>query len=185
MSLLETPSGEERQRRPRRHAVTLTFSIPNSILAANEHHNLHTQTQYTMKITNKSESATVEIQKVKRRGILGKLGMKKKVVVKKEAEPVEEKPVEEAPVEETPAETPVEEKPAEPLEPEAEAPKEDEAPEAAAEERETEQEPVVETVEEETVATEPEAAPEVEEREQPEAPPTPKDVSTGFLCGCI
>ena len=43
----------------------------------------------------------------------------------------------------------------------------------------------VETVEEETVATEPEAAPEAEEREQPETPPTPKDVSTGFLCGCI
>lgn len=97
--------------------------------------------------------------KVLRSGLLGKMGLKKKVAKEEPEEeaPIEEPAAEEPAKEETPAEEPAEETPAE----------------ETAEERA--EEPAEETPEE--PAEEP--AKEAEEREQPDEP-----VSTGFLCGC-
>jgi hypothetical protein len=158
-----------------------------------------------------TEAETLKGDVVKRRGLLGKLGMKKK---SKAPVPIRaEKPVEDDTVEDTmPAReeeaAPAGEEPTpEPLEPEAAKKEEEEEPadeddkeeqedpaEDPAEERDEdikEDEPVAEEPDAEEQLADAEAAPvveegaEIEEREQPE-PTTPRtSQSTGFLCGCL
>lgn len=155
----------------------------------------------------KSEDATVDKGPKKGRGFLKKLGLGKKSKAEPVAEPVEEKPAEEKPAEETPAPT-EEEHGAGPAEPETEEAKPGDAPEEktdeekpdsegrelATEEDKEEGEDAEEQPESSDPPADKEAAvdedeaddAEVEEREQPEAPGTPKNVqNTGFLCGCI
>ena len=146
------------------------------------------------RLLNKSKKTeeTVETTLVKRRGILGKIGLKKKEKVAKNDEPIAEDAAEETPVVENVVSThsahaeEAHTEEAKPLEPEAE--KKDEEP--------TEERDIVEPKEEESAPIEEEpkeAAAEpfeetevIEEREQPEQSATPRDApSTGFLCGCI
>lgn len=125
---------------------------------------------------------SVTVTKVPRKGVLGKMGLKKKEKTVKAVEEPKPEPVEEAaPAEEPVAETPAEEPVAETVE---DAPVDEEEP--AAEERE--EEPAEEPAEE--VEEAPEDAPEdapveediADEREQPESS---EPMSTGFLCGCV
>ena len=128
-----------------------------------------------MSLRKKAAADDAEVEttttKVPRKGVLGKMGLKKKskiAVTKDEPEP--------APVEE-PAPAPVEEEPVVEEAP-MDAPEEEPVTEEAVEEREEEpaEEPAEESPEEPAEAEE-----EVVEREQPEEA-TP---STGFLCGCV
>jgi hypothetical protein len=149
-----------------------------------------------------AEDETIKTEFVKRRGILGKLGMKKKS--KSPVEMGEEKPEHEETAEETTPvgeeAAPAEEEPtSEPLEPEAEK-KDEEEPadedkeeDEAADERDNAnddeavpEEPIVEEQSAHVdVAPDADDRAEIEEREQPE-PTTPRTAqSTGFLCGCL
>eukprot|EP00533_Pseudo-nitzschia_delicatissima_P015599 CAMPEP_0197269150 /NCGR_PEP_ID=MMETSP1432-20130617/4733_1 /TAXON_ID=44447 /ORGANISM="Pseudo-nitzschia delicatissima, Strain UNC1205" /LENGTH=137 /DNA_ID=CAMNT_0042734271 /DNA_START=67 /DNA_END=480 /DNA_ORIENTATION=+ len=123
---------------------------------------------FMKKKTDDSEVETTTT-KVLRKGVLGKMGLKKKskiAVTEAEPAPVEEPasaPIEEEPVvEEAPVDAPEEETV-------EEAPVEEREEEPAEEEEETPEETAEEPVEESA------------ERDQPEES-TP---STGFLCGCV
>jgi hypothetical protein len=122
---------------------------------------------------------TVDITVVKRRGILGHLGLKKKAKDQaKEEDKTEEPVVEEHAEEAAPSPAPVEE--TKPLEPEAEDAREVDEPK--------EEEPAQEeSAPAEEIKEEDEIVAKVEEREQPiDATSTPKEAtSTGFLCGCL
>jgi hypothetical protein len=146
---------------------------------------------------------------VKRNGMLGKLGMKKKVktpVVKEGGEkpgdeeaimdsaPAEDAPAASAPVEDEPASMPLEPEAAKEEEPAADD--EDAEEEDPVDEREEEDPKDDELVAEEsaTEATQPahehdaveSSLPELEEREQPEmSSPLASVNPAGFLCGCM
>lgn len=166
-----------------------SFEAPTSFSST-----IFTETFRRLLSKSKKTEETVETAVVKRRGLLGKIGLKKKVKkTPQEVKPAEEKPVEEsAIVEEKPVEETSEEPAAAPLEPEEEKKEEEETPE---EEDRDEDEPkeeeaaAEEPMEEDEADAEPmvDECPTAEERDQPEdeASATPREASTGFLCGCL
>jgi hypothetical protein len=127
---------------------------------------------------NKKTVETVEnvTGQVKRRGILGNLGLKKKSKEQTKEEQKPEEPVEEHADEVAPSPTPVAEE-SKPLEPEEEEARELDEP--------IEEEPAVESTPVEDAIDGIVAA--VDDREQPvDESSTPVGAtSTGFLCGCL
>lgn len=116
----------------------------------------------SLRFSRKSQNETETTEKVQRKGLLGKLGLKKKVKGKAAEEPVEEQAPEEAPA----TEDPVDPEPAN----EGEDARETEAKEEA---------PV------DAEPTEGEAAKGEEAREQPESVKSPTGESAGMFCGCL
>jgi hypothetical protein len=106
--------------------------------------------------TRKSQTETETTEKVQRKGLLGKLGLKKKKRTKAE-EPVEEQAPEDAP----PSESPVDPEPAS----------------EGADARETE--------DKEETPVDPESPWDEAARDQPEDAKSPSGEDAGLFCGCL